>query len=121
MLTFGPPRAEKLSTEYSGLACTVEIVSNLQVRRGNGISPHFNVTLWSSDFIFVILWSVQEAVDHIHRYGSGHTDVIVTEDEESAERFLAAVDSACVFHNTSSRFADGYRLGLGAEVSYKVS
>lgn len=76
---------------------------------------------WETEYLDLILSikvidSLEDAVAHINAHGSHHTDVIVTGDETSAERFLREVDSACVFHNISTRFADGGEFGFGAEI-----
>jgi glutamate-5-semialdehyde dehydrogenase len=76
---------------------------------------------WSTEYSDLILSvkivdTLEQGLEHIHKYGSRHTECIVTEDQAVAERFLQEVDAAGVFHNASTRFADGYRYGLGAEV-----
>ena len=86
-LTIGGNPVDSFSIEYGDLECAIEVVGDME-----------------------------EAIDHIHTHGSSHTEVIITEDGASAKHFLNSVDSACVFHNASSRFADGFRFGLGAEV-----
>lgn len=83
-------------------------------------------TDWQTEYLDLILSikivdSLDEAIEHINRYGSGHTDVIVTADKQRGMRFMDYVDSADVFFNCSSRFSDGFRFGLGAEVGISTN
>jgi glutamate-5-semialdehyde dehydrogenase len=76
---------------------------------------------WSTEYLDSIIavrivGGLDEAIDHIERYGSHHTDCILTEDEAAAARFLAEVDSAIVMHNASTQFADGGEFGFGGEI-----
>lgn len=78
---------EDFATEYLGLKISVKLVDD-----------------------------VKEAVDHINKYGTHHSEAIVTEDEASKEYFLQNVDATTVYHNASTRFTDGFEFGYGAEI-----
>lgn len=81
---------------------------------------------WDTEYLALIVSiklvdGVDEAIDHINRHGSHHTDAIITEDAATAARFMQLVDSAGVYQNCSTRFADGFRYGFGAEVGISTS
>ena len=86
------PAANNFREEYNDLCITIEIVYN-----------------------------INEAINHINKYGSGHTDSIVTENKSNARLFINSIDTACVFHNASTRFNDGYRFALGTEVGISTN
>jgi len=76
-----------------------------------------------SDLIIAIkvVPGIDEAIEHINRHGSSHTESIVTEDKQAATYFMERVDAAGVYHNVSTRFADGFRYGFGAELGISTS
>ena len=90
--TFGAEKVTEWHHEYLDMKCSVKVVSG-----------------------------IDEAISHINRNGSGHTDAIITEDKAAADRFMLGVDSGSVYVNCSTRFADGFRYGFGAEVGVSTS
>jgi glutamate-5-semialdehyde dehydrogenase len=94
-----------------------------QLLRGIDIEP---VEDWHTEYgdlaiSLRVVESMDAAIDHIHAHGSSHTESILTENHATAERFLREVDAASVMHNASTRFADGFRYGFGAEVGISTS
>jgi glutamate-5-semialdehyde dehydrogenase len=99
----------------------VEIRADEAARR---LVPHLKAATeqdYAEEFLAKIIAmktvaSVDEAIAHIHRYGTKHSEAIVTEDKANAQRFLQSVDAAAVYHNASTRFTDGFEFGFGAEI-----
>ena len=112
-------RLKQASVEIRGCAKTIVLLPNA------GIVPATEED-WSTEYSDLIISvkivsGLDAAIDHINRYGSRHTESIITEDSAAAARFMTEVDAAGVFQNASTRFADGYRYGFGAELGISNS
>jgi glutamate-5-semialdehyde dehydrogenase len=117
---FLPKLAERLR------ARGVELHGDATVRQLLRDMPVKNVDDWHIEYgelalSIGVVSSLDAAIEHIHEHGSSHTESILTEDAAAAERFLREVDAAGVLHNASTRFADGFRYGFGAEVGISTS
>ena len=118
--SFLPPVAEKLQeagVELRGCSRTRRILPDAKEAAEED---------WHAEYLDLILAvkvvdDIEEAIDHIGRYGSQHTEAIITSDYANAQRFLRAVDSSTVLVNASTRFSDGYQLGLGAEIGISTT
>ena len=108
---------ERAGVEMRGCAATRALLP--------GIKPATDAD-WDTEYLDLIVSirlvdDLEAAIAHVNRHGSGHTDTIVTEDPQAAERFLDGVDAATVMHNASTRFADGFRFGKGAEIGISTN
>ena len=104
-------RYEAAGVELRGDEATREIVDV-----GAATDDDWDTEYGDLELSIKLVDDVYDAVEHVNAHGSKHTESIVTEDQAAAEAFMTGIDAASVFHNASTRFADGYRYGLGAEV-----
>jgi glutamate-5-semialdehyde dehydrogenase len=115
-----PLAAAKLAEVGVELHCDERAMAILKKEASLRLKPATDGD-WGREFLSLVaavrvVDSLDEALEHIERYGSGHSEAIVTEDYDAAMRFLSEVDAACVYVNASTRFTDGSQFGLGAEV-----
>jgi len=108
---------QKEGVELRGCSQTKKVLSHIKEARKDD---------WSQEYLDLILSikvvkGIEEAIEHIARYGSSHTEAIITSDYRNAQRFLREVNSSCVLVNASTRFNDGFELGLGAEIGISTS
>ena len=104
----------------------VEVIGDEETRK---IVPNIKLATeqdWKTEYSdkivsIKVVETIDEAISHINKYGSGHTDCIITEDDDNANKFMTFVDSAGVYKNASTRFADGFRYGFGAEVGISTN
>ncbi len=120
---FVPALAAALQAQGVRLHGDPQVQTLLQASGTGAVAP---VADWHCEYgeaalSLGVVPSLEAAIAHIHTHGSAHTESILTEDSEAAERFLREVDAAGVFHNVSTRFADGFRYGFGAEVGISTS
>jgi glutamate-5-semialdehyde dehydrogenase len=117
---------QAIASEFLLEAVVALQLRNVELRGDDRTLDILNITAateadWSTEYSDLILAikivdTLDEAIAHINTYGSRHTDAIATENAQTAATFMAQVDAAGVFHNCSTRFADGFRYGFGAEV-----
>lgn len=103
---------EKAGVEIRGCPFTRKIIKGIKATTERD---------WSTEYLDLIISikvveDIAGAIAHINKYGSRHSDAIITDNEENGHRFLKEIDSACVYVNASTRFTDGYQFGLGAEI-----
>ena len=106
------PMYEKVGVEIRGCDKSLKILPNIKKATDEDYHTEYLAPIMSMR----IVGGLEEAMNHIHEYSSDHTDAIVTEDQDNADRFLREVDSSSVMVNASPRFADGFEYGLGAEI-----
>lgn len=111
---------KSLSDVWQNKAVEIRGDSRTQTILGESVVPACSED-WTTEYLDLtvsikVVGSLDEAIQHINEFGSQHSDCIVTESKQEAEAFLRGVDSACVYHNVSTRFSDGEEFGFGAEI-----